>query len=416
MSIDGLAGLRSDFLSFMQERGYQRIKADYLISHAFPTTFNVSGGPNFVDQYLDEDRKDGETHVTIQHCARHWDFQNAGDGSHLSFFEMGVTTALNGFPRCRLFRDHLDFILGHLAFPADSLHFNVFGGGFVRGAFFEKDEEAEQAWLALGISRDRIKLIPQDVPEEIAGRLRREKGTDVVEREAFVANAVEPVGGPRTEIFIDRGPPGKCEPECLPGFCSCGRFIEFWTSVHYTTRVTPVAHERDRQGEQVLAFEPLPADVKIYAAAFGLERVVQIALKSPTIYDPPPLSDISAVLVAETGCGGRRGAMPHVWAIADHIRGLTFLILEGAPRLGGKANRSRKYQYRRYLKSLREHFVALELSPGRPLIRSMVEKVLSTHREFPPYAEVYAGMWDQAETIVSELSGRLLNLGGGLER
>lgn len=413
MSISGLAGLRSDFLSFMRERGYQRIKADYLISHAFPTTFNVSGGPNFVDQYLDEDRRDGETDVTIQHCVRHWDYENAGDGVHLSFFEMGVTTALNGFSQHRLFRDHLDFILGHLAFPKGSLHFNVFGGGFVRGALFEKDDEAEQTWLSLGISRERINLIPQGVPEEIAERLRREKGADAVEREAFVANAVEPVGGPRTEIFIDRGPPGNCEPRCLPGFCSCGRFIEFWTSVHYTTRVTPVAHERDRQGEQMLAFEPLPTDVRIYAAAFGLERVMQIVLHSPNICDFPPLSDISAVLVAELGREARRREMPHVWAIADHMRGLTFLILEGAPQLGGKANRSRKYQYRRYLKSLREHFAALELSPERALVRRVVERVLATHREFPPYAEVYTDTADHAEAIASELTGRLLKLSSG---
>ena len=117
MSIGSLAELREAYISFMAQRGYLRITADRLISDAFPTTFNVSGGPNFVDHYLDEGKREGENSVTIQHCLRHWDYANAGDGLHLSFFEMGVTTAFNGYPQDRVFGDHLTFILEHLGYP-----------------------------------------------------------------------------------------------------------------------------------------------------------------------------------------------------------------------------------------------------------------------------------------------------------
>jgi len=407
MSLTSMASLREGFLAFMRQREYRHIRADYLISDAFPTTFNVSGGPNFAEQYLDHGDERGQASATIQHCVRHWDFENAGDGSHLSFFEMGVTTAFDEFPQQRLFRDHMDFILHHLRFPLESLHVNVFGGGSVRGALFEKDYETVDTWLSLGIDPKHIHLIPQDVPEEIAGRLRAEKGADAVEREAFVANAVEPVGGPRTEIFIDRGGPSLCESRCLPSFCSCGRFIEFWTSVHYTARVTPVAHERDRQGELVLAFEALSPDNKIYAAAFGLERVVQIALDKPNIYEFTPLSAVSRLITDRIGGAPRPSQLRHVWAAADHLRGLTFLVIEGAHDLFGKMSRSRKYQYRRYVKSLRGHLDALGLLADDALVRRAVEAVVATHLGEPPYRETYNARYVDAREIARVLTGRL---------
>lgn len=410
MNSMSMSFLRENFLAFMQAREYRRIRADYLISEAFPTTFNVSGGPNFAEQYLDENAAEGQANVTIQHCLRHWDFENAGDGSHLSFFEMGVTTAFDEFPQRRLFRDHMDFILNYLKFPRESLHINVFGGGYVRGAFFEKDSETEETWRSLGVDPRHIYLIPQDVPEEIAARLKAEKGADAVEREAFVANAVEPVGGPRTEIFIDRGLPSGCEPRCLPGFCTCGRFIEFWTSVHYTVRVTPVAHERDRQGEQLLVFSDLPPNANIYAAAFGFERVVQIALNKTNIYEFEPLAAISHLIVAQLGRVPAPSEMRPLWAAADHLRGLTFLIAEGVHNLSGKVNRSRKYQYRRYLKSLRCQLDALGLSGNCALIQQVVRQVITTHLSVPPYQEIYNATYVNADEIAGEICARLAGL------
>jgi alanyl-tRNA synthetase len=415
MTIASLSQLREEFLSFMHERDYLRIKADYLISDAFPTTFNVSGGPNFVDHYLDEGKKVGGNSVTIQHCLRHWDYENAGDGSHLSFFEMGVTTAFDGYSQRRVFHDHLTFILGHLSFPKESLYITVFGGGSVRGAHFEKDSETEETWLSLGISDQNIYLIPQEVPDEIAARVRAERGADVLAREAFVSNAVEPVGGPRTEIFIDRGGPGRCEPSCIPGFCTCGRFVEFWTSVHYTVRVTPVASERNRQGEMALVFEPLQLKSRIYAAAFGLERVMQIMLDQPNICNFEPLSEVSALIVPELKRRRGEDDERHVWAIADHLRGLTFLILEGVQRLSGKTNRSRKYEYRRYLRSLHSHYEALGLACEAPLLRQLIEKVIASHIEHLPYREIYDKESIDTETIASEIMTRMENLNTRLE-
>jgi len=413
MKITTLPELRERYVSFMQQRGYVRIPADHLISDAFPTTFNVSGGPNFVDHYLDEGKREGENSVTIQHCLRHWDYANAGDGSHLSFFEMGVTTAFDGYPQQRVFRDHLTFILDHLQFPKELLYFTVFGGGWVRGTYFHEDSETKDTWRSLGIEEKNIYLIPQDVPAEIAARIVAERGADVIEREAFVSNAVEPVGGPRTEIFIDRGGPGECEPYCVPGFCSCGRFVEFWTSVHYTVRVTPVTNERDRHGEMILALEPLQLTSRIYAAAFGLERVMQILLNQPNIYTFELLTELSSLVETYLQRSLPVDDRRHVWAIADHLRGLTFLIIEGVQELSGKTSRSRKYEYRRYIRSLHSHFEALAIHPERTLIRNLVEKVIETHLDDLPYREIYDKETAHPDAIAWEILTRMENLAKG---
>jgi alanyl-tRNA synthetase len=399
--------LRQSFIEFMTKRGYDLTKPDLLISGAFPTTFNVSGGPNFADYYLDKEKTDRENSVTTQHCIRHWDFENVGDGLHLSFFEMGVTTAFNGYSQFKLFQDHLDFIISHMGLPKQSLYVTVFGGGEVRSAQLDKDGETEKTWLSLGIDDKHVFLIPQEVPEEIAERLQSQKGQNAVAREAFVANAVEPVGGPRTEIFFDRGGPGRCKPMCIPGFCICGRFIEFWTSVHYTHRVEPVPSERDRQGEVILRIAPLGSDMRIYAAGFGLQRLMQIIFGKKNIYEIEPVPKISSIILRNIKEPLSESDYRHIYAIADHIQGLTFLLVEGVHQLVGKGNRSRKYQYRRYVKSLFSHFQAIGLPPDTSLLRLLVESVIDYYLKNVPYRELYYKQFIDLANITQEITSRM---------
>jgi len=402
-----LAQLRYNFLEFMKSQGYQIIKPDLLISDAFPTTFNVSGGPNFADDYLDKFEKQSENIVTIQHCIRHWDYDKVGDGLHLSFFEMGVTTAFNGYNQKELFQSHMKFLVDTLKFPVESLYITVFGGGNIRGKYFNEDMETMNSWKSIGIRDENLVLIPQEVPKEIADKIRNEKGEDFVEREAFVANAVEPVGGPRTEIFFDTGKPSICEPKCIPGFCTCGRFIEFWTSVHYICRVTPLPDQRDRQGEVILNFEELPQDTRIYAAGFGLERVLMLLLNKNNICEIEPIPEVASIILNRIEGTFNKEIEKHIWAIAEHIRGLTFLLVENVHELTGKINRSRKYQYRRYIKSLLSHINYLNVQFDFSLLRQLIEKVLDTYLKDFPYNELYARDTIDINAITNELINRM---------
>jgi alanyl-tRNA synthetase len=395
----------------MQTKGYRLIKPDFLICDAFPTTFTVSGGPNFADDYLHKAESDSDNSVTIQHCIRHWDYDKVGDGLHLSFFEMGVTTAYNGYTQRQLFEHHLEFLCDVLGLPIERFFVTVFGGGKVRGREFPEDSETIATWRSLGLKDENVFIIPGEVPPEISQRVRAEKGEDGVARESFVANAVEPVGGPRTEIFFDTGRPGRCEPLCVPGFCNCGKFVEFWTSVHYVVHVTPSLSHSDRAGEMVLEFEPIKD--AIYAAGFGLERTSQILLGKPSICEVQPLPDIASVFSAAGNAPIHPATRKHICAVVDHIRGLTFLLAEGVHQLSGKANRSRKYEYRRYVRSLFWHLQYLEaqgLHVSTGLIRRLVEKTLEVHLHEFPYKELYYKDRIDTAKIVAELADRLERL------
>ena len=233
---------------------------------------------------------------------------------------------------------------------------------------------------------------------------------DALEREAFVSNAVEPVGGPRTEIFIDRGGRGKCELYCIPGFSRRARFVEFWTSVHYTVRVTPVTNERNQYGEMILALEPLQLSSRIYAAAFGLERIMQILWTSRISIISNRCWKISSLIESYLPAHRTNEAKKHIWAIADHLRGLNVRILEGVQELSGKISRSRKYEYRRYIRSLRSHFVMLDLAPDSALIRNVVNKIIETHIEHLPYREIYDKDIADPDAITWEISTRIESL------
>ena len=383
-----VAKLRNVFRQFMQEN-YLYIKPDSLISVAFPTTFTVSGGPNFADYYLDRNEVCEENTSVIQHCIRHWDYENVGDDYHLSFFEMAVTCSFNGYERFKMFKHHIEFITNQVGLPLDRLYVSVFSGGKVRGYQFPPDIEALDIWRELGIPDERILEIPKEVPSSISKELVTMRGPDAVVREAFVANVVEPVGGPRTEIFFDTGKEPKCKPVCLPGFCNCGKFIEFWTSVKYTVTVTPHPHERDRMGEIVLSFEPIEGH-RIYAAGFGLERLVQISNSFNSIYEVDvvaPLIDELIKLLQNRGMISSEieSNRKAIITVAEHIRGITFLVAEGVTELKGSKNRSRKYEYRRYIKNLLAHMHRLRITNDRSIISSLVKSVIRIYSHEYPY-------------------------------
>ncbi len=403
-TIATVAALRQAFAQFMGTRGYSAKKPDSLISDAFPTTFNVSGGPNFADDYLDRHAEEGENFWVNQHCIRHWDYDAVGDGFHLSFFEMGVTCCFNGFTREKMFRDHLEFLTSIIGLPVEKLWISVFDGGIVRGHKFPPDTEACDLWRKLGIPEERIILIPTKVPESIAKDLVAKRGEDAVEREAFVANAVEPVGGPRTEIFFDTGKEPQCKPTCLPSFCKCGKFIEFWTSVHYTYYVTTISHDRDRMGNVILHFEPIE-NHRIFAAGFGLERLMQIVNSFDSIYKVDTVSIVFNKLyeifrdrgISERDLQTKKHSMI---VTAEHIRGITFLIAEGVTKLRGSKNRSRKYQYRRYIKNLLMHMHELGIEHDKEVIRALVDEVIRVYRQQYPQIK------GCTESVVDEVLNR----------
>lgn len=284
--------LREKFSKYMIQRGYNPMNPDSLVCDTFPTCFTLSGGPNFVDRYLKEEQHNEEDSVVIQPCHRFWDAENVGDGTHLSFFEMAVTYSFNGISREEMYKAHLDFLTKELGLNPDYFTVFVFGGGDCYNASFQPDEEALKIWEKLGLTRFHI--------QRGFGKSPYHKR---LVNSGFVANTVEPVGGPRTEI--------------------CYGNLEIWTSVLYNTFV-----DYDREHNK---FNFREIGESTVAAGFGLERVIQAVNGLSAIDSVHPIEFSNPI-------------------VKDHIRGLIFLARDGAFNLTGRSNASRKTLLNRYLK------------------------------------------------------------------
>jgi alanyl-tRNA synthetase len=282
----------NNFQQYMSERGYNPLSSDSLVNETFPTCFTVSGGPNFVG------KSDGP-HVVIQPCHRYWDVKKVGDKTHLSFFEMAVTFSSNPKDRKRILQDQLLFLqsLGLEGFTA-----HYFDGGTINDVQIESDR-VKPIWESLGIE----KFVPH---------------TDM---ESYVANQVEPYGGPRTELFY---PSNLGE-------------LEVFTSVLYDQKV--------KDGKIIDRYSP-----PTIAAGFGLERVVQ-AING--------LQSISTIF----------NKIDDNPILADHIRGLVFLAKDGAFELSGNPNSSRKTILNRYLRHFFNDFGDLDSERLTALIRNTIE-------------------------------------------
>ncbi|MDP8212967.1 MAG: alanine--tRNA ligase-related protein [Candidatus Zapsychrus exili] len=280
------------FQQYMTERGYNSISSDSLVNETFPTCFTVSGGPNFVG-------KSNGPYVVIQPCHRYWDIEKVGDKTHLSFFEMAVTFSDNPLDRERILQDQLSFLR---SIKLDNFTAHYFDGGTINNVKVNPDE-VKPIWESLGIE----KFVPH---------------TDM---ESYVANQVEPYGGPRTELF----------------FPSNIGELELFTSVLYDQRV--------EKGEIVSEYNP-----PTIAAGFGLERVVQ-AING--------LESISTIFKK----------IDNNPIVADHIRGLAFLAKDGAFELSGDTNSSRKTILNRYLRNFFKAFGDLDYERLKGLIGKTIE-------------------------------------------
>jgi alanyl-tRNA synthetase len=334
--------IRHSFQDYMSERGFNVIPRDKLISPTFSTCYTLSGGPNFVDRYLRSGSVLPENSVVIQPCHRFWDAENVGDGKHLSFFEMGVTSSFNGITREEMFRHHIGFLTGELGLNPAYFTVSVFGGGNCYDTHFVPDEIALKIWKSLGISRFSV--------HEGFGKSPHHKR---LVNEAFVMNTVEPVGGPRTEIYYGD--------------------LEIWTSVLYNTFV-----EYDRETNS-FNFDPISDST--LAAGFGLERAAMAAngMKSiDQIYQ-----------FAHTGNP----------VVKDHMRGLLFLNADGAFELKGDRNSGRKTLLNRYVANLMRQFHG----PPEDLRHLSNEAAALYSSDYPEISESYAFLADKIEKRAGRL-------------
>jgi alanyl-tRNA synthetase len=234
------------------------------------------------------------------------------------------------------------------------------------------DQEAIDAWLDIGIPRERIVECPRSENFWQAG----------------------PTGpcGPCSELYLDRGVDhGK--PDDLPGGEN-ERFLEYWNLVFM---------ELDQNPVNVLT--PLPA--KNIDTGLGLNRLACILQGKATVFETDQFAPLIALgeELSGRGYGDTFATDRALRVLADHGRAMTFLLGDGVV----PSNEDRGYVLRRIMRRAIQHGRGLDLEPGfLPRYADLVTELMGAE---------YPELQQQRDTIrrwmasEEEGFGRTLELG-----
>lgn len=322
--------IRRIFLEYMAERGHVVIPRAPLIPKDDPTTlFTGSGMQPLLPYLLGEQHPDGTRLADSQTCLRVQDVEEVGDNRHTTFFEMLGNWSLGDYFKQEQIPQVWTFLTEKVGLDPNRIYVSCFSGDPEHG--IPKDEESAGIWTRLfqeaGVSSGQV-----DVgTEEHAAAV----GTDGA-RIAFYSKKnwwcrggkaedmpVGEPGGPDTEMFY-LFPGVEHDPaygEHCHQNCDCGRFIELGNSVFMEYRKTETG------------FEPLPRRNVDYGG--GLARIAAAAMDSPDVFRIGLLWPIIERLQELSG-KSYEDETRAMRVIADHLRGATFLAVDGV-RPGNKA-------------------------------------------------------------------------------
>ena len=328
------AELRQLFLDFFVERGHLVGEPASLVPAGDPSVlFTTAGMQQYKPYYLGVGTPPASRLTTCQRCFRTSDIENVGHTArHLTFFEMLGNFSFGDYFKQETVAWALELV-GQLAMPSDRLWVSVFGGDQEVPA----DDEAGALWRAHGVPAERIVPLGRD--------------------DNFWGPA-GPTGpcGPCSELYYDMGEGSGCgRPECKPG-CDCDRFMEFYNLVF-------VQYDMDEHG----ALSPLPKPS--IDTGFGLERVAAITQGVTTVYEGDAFRPLVALGEELSGvaCQSSPSAMRALRIMAEHARGIAFLIADGV--LPG--NEGRGYVLRRIIRRAVQQGVSIGLE--KPFVSKLCE-------------------------------------------
>src|SRR4051794_3467425 len=242
--------IRSLFLDYFKERDHRRLPSGSLVPADFdPSVLLTTAGLHPLKPYfLGQDRPPHHRLPPIQKRFRPPDIGEVGTTTrHLTFFEMLANFSIVDYLKQGAADFAWQLSLEGFGFEPDKLWVTVFEGDEELGLGL--DEEAVDAWLSVGVPRERI------VP---LGR-----GDNF-----WQAGDTGPCG-PCSELYLDRGAEFGADDE-RPG--SDGeRFLEYWNLV-FT--------QYDRHVDGTLT--PLPANN--IDTGLGLNRLASILPGTPPIF------------------------------------------------------------------------------------------------------------------------------------
>ena len=369
--------IRKAYLSFFETRGHSVIPRALLVPQDDPTTlFTGSGMQPLVPYLLGQDHPKGTRLVDSQTCLRAQDIEEVGDNRHTTFFEMLGNWSLGDYFKSEQIPWFWEFLTQEIKLDPSRIYVTCFIGDESAGV--ERDTESAALWEKI-FTEAGVDATQVDIDTEENGAKVGDQGGRIFfygSKKNWWSRAGTPSempvgepGGPTTEMFylfpsVAHDP--KYGEKCHPN-CDCGRFIELGNSVF-------MGFVKTAQG-----IEPLPKQNVDYGG--GLERIAAAAIDSPDVFRISLLWPIIEKLQLLSGKNydSHTNAMR---VIADHLRGATFLAVDGVV----PSNKEQGYVMRRLLR--RAIRFAFELGVEQNFFEEIVPVIADLYKDdFPEVAE-----------------------------
>jgi alanyl-tRNA synthetase len=347
------AELREGYLRYFESKGHRRLPSASLVPRPddHTTLLTSAGMQPQMPYFLGREPPPAPLTTTVQKCFRTPDIDEVGlDGHHLTFFEM-----LGNFSFGQYFKDGAidlawEFLNEHLRIDLDRFWVTVFAGDPQLG--LGPDEVAAAHWEQVGVPRERIRYL---------GRAHN-----------FWSVGGPGPCGPDSEMYYDRGEALSCgRPDCGPG-CECERYLEFWNLVFMEFELHPDG-----------SLTPLPT--QNVDTGMGLERTAAVLQDVISVYETDGYQEIMEWIAAQSGVAygeSERATKAHR-IIADHGRGMTFLVGDGVT----PSNEGRGYVLRRIIRRAVQQARSIGLDELWRLTDVVVDQMGEWYPELPEHRE-----------------------------
>ena len=363
--------IRRRFVTYFERQGHLALPSASLIPHDDPSVlFTSAGMQQFAPYFVGAAAPPAPRLVTIQRCVRTDDIEEVGDNTHHTLFEMLGHFSFGDYFKREAIAFAFEFVTKELGLPADRLWTTIFAGE----PGIPRDDEAEAAWLAVGIPASRIRSFGFD--------------------ENWWGLETGPCG-PDSEIHIDLGPEAGCglpDDQCGPNHCN--RFFEFWNAVF---------NQYDRAADGTLT----PLERTGIDTGVGFERVVALLQDKPSAYETDLFAPLIAAAAVQTGVA--YGEAPDtdlsLRIIAEHLRAATFLVADGAL----PASEGRGYVVRRLIRRAVRH--SRLIGSEAPITGPVVAATLERMAEHYPHLEQRRALIERATADEEAQFARTLDAG-----
>jgi alanyl-tRNA synthetase len=382
--------IRKAYLDFFKDCGHTVIPRALLVPDNDPTTlFTGSGMQPMIPYLLGEEHPQGNRLANSQVCLRAQDIDDVGDESHTTSFEMLGNWSLGDYYKREQIAWIAEFLFDVVQLDPSKVYVTCYIGNKKYG--IERDEEAIRLWqkefkkrgidakvVEIGSAENGAKVGMQggriflyDGKENWWSRNGDEEGT-----------LVGDPCGPDSEMFYDFGEEhhdeakwGRAHPAS-----DSPRFFEIGNNVF-------MGYKKVADGK----FEKLAKPNIDHGS--GLERIAAAVLNSPDVFKISLMWPIIEKL--EVLSGKKYDAHTNAMrVIADHLRGATFLAVDGVK----PSNKEQGYVMRRLLR--RAIRFAFELGIEQNFLEEVVPVIANMYHDDLP--EVAKNRQEIIDVLVKE--------------